>query len=163
MTFGAKPFHPQLGKAARKALVHRLRELLSQRPMTMAELAEAAEVEPEAVVVGLRVLRGRKRGVLRSGIRFGHVAWWWEVAPAAAKAPSPSSAGEEAPAKEPRKKKAGKKKRRDEPAAAAGLDAAAVRPKKKGKKGKAGKKDAQHKAGSESVGESGPSSHTVGG
>jgi hypothetical protein len=43
----------------------------------MAGVVATLEVDPEAIVVGLRELRTR-RGRVHSGIRFGHVVWWWE-------------------------------------------------------------------------------------
>ena len=50
--------------------------------MDMQRMTEVLDVQPEEVVVILRRLRARKRrGRLRSTIRFGHVAWWWEPAP----------------------------------------------------------------------------------
>ena len=69
---------PKLDKRTRKALARRLRALLARGPIDMAGIVATLEVEPEAVVVGLRTLRAR-RGRVRSGIRFGHVVWWWEA------------------------------------------------------------------------------------
>src|SRR5438105_1813966 len=68
---------PKLDKRTRKALARRLRALLARGPIDMSGIAATLEVEPEAIVVGLRTLRTR-RGRVHSGIRFGHVVWWWE-------------------------------------------------------------------------------------
>jgi hypothetical protein len=70
---------PRLGRQARKTLAKRLRAVLSDKPLSMREIAAALDVEPEVVVVGMRELRARRRGHLRTSIRFGHVCWFWQA------------------------------------------------------------------------------------
>jgi hypothetical protein len=54
-----------------------MRHVLRAAPLNIRQMADALEVEPEAVVVGLRELRSSKRGRLRSSVILGHVAWQW--------------------------------------------------------------------------------------
>jgi hypothetical protein len=70
---------PKLKKKERKELARRLRAVLAQGPRDMAEMAAALQVEPEYVVIGLRELRKKRRGRLRSGMRAGRACWWWEA------------------------------------------------------------------------------------
>jgi hypothetical protein len=64
-------------RGGRRRFARRLRALLLARPLEIAEMAAALEVEEGVVLVGLRDLRKKRRGQLSSGVVDGRNCWWW--------------------------------------------------------------------------------------
>ena len=77
----------KLKKQSRKRLTRRLRDILTEQPLEIAEMEAALGLDEAAVLLGLRELGERKRGRLRSGVRDGRNCWWWE--PPAGAPPQP--------------------------------------------------------------------------